>query len=189
MRYAEWGLCLFAGCVAGWLWGERPDALRELAVINTMTAFGTLGTAVFSAVFAVTTYRQQRRATRYLAQSHAVSSISIIAGLMHESSELVAQITGPVGIQSRPDTSSVKGRLDAMREAMDKIDSASLSVLSPDILAHMRNCHIAISRAKLSVRESGVNLDKCAECLKEFFGHIKSALQECGRVSKLAGPS
>lgn len=48
MRYAEWGLCLFAGCVIGWWWGERPDVLRQFSWLAAMTAFGTSGAVIAS---------------------------------------------------------------------------------------------------------------------------------------------
>ena len=41
MRYAEWGLCLFAGCVAGWLFGERPEFLRGVPWLQSLTAVAT----------------------------------------------------------------------------------------------------------------------------------------------------
>lgn len=51
MRWAELGLALFAGCVIGWLWGERPDLLRGFSWLGAMTAFGTVG-AVLVAIWA-----------------------------------------------------------------------------------------------------------------------------------------
>lgn len=65
LRYAELGLALFAGCVIGWWWGERPDILREFSWLATMTAFGMVGAVV--AAIAVPLYqnwdrrREQRR--------------------------------------------------------------------------------------------------------------------------------
>ena len=31
------------GLVTGWLWGERPDSLRAIPLLEVMTAFGTVG--------------------------------------------------------------------------------------------------------------------------------------------------
>lgn len=43
MRYLELGVALFAGCVIGWLWGERPELLRSFSLLEAMTAYGTVG--------------------------------------------------------------------------------------------------------------------------------------------------
>lgn len=53
MRYAELGLILAIGCVAGWLWAIRPGVLAEIEWLHVMTAFGTIGATVAAVVLGV----------------------------------------------------------------------------------------------------------------------------------------
>ncbi|TFL13694.1 hypothetical protein CSC67_10565 [Pusillimonas caeni] len=46
MRYAEWVVCIIAGCVAGWLWGERPDVLNFVSALDVLSTLGTIGAAL-----------------------------------------------------------------------------------------------------------------------------------------------
>lgn len=65
MRHVELGLALFAGCVIGWLWGERPDLLREFSWLLAMTAFGTVGTAIAAVAVPFAQNRQRIEEQRY----------------------------------------------------------------------------------------------------------------------------
>lgn len=184
MRYIEFALGLAAGCVAGWLWAIRPGLLAEIEWLNAMTAFGTLGTAVFSAAFAVTTYRQQRRQSRLLAQSYASTSISVVVSLMHRASDLVAKLVDPIESEARPTALEIIGHIDSMAEDLRKIDIGALSAVSPEIVAYARAATIDLSNARLKITRSRVDLDGCVALLGDFFKDLKSVLLECGRVSK-----
>lgn len=82
MRWAELGLALFAGCVIGWWWGERPQIMAEINIVTVLTSIGTVLTGVGAVYLAWRHQRlydleKQNRARSYVRAQHVILQIMV----------------------------------------------------------------------------------------------------------------
>lgn len=129
MRYAELGLALFAGCVIGWLWGERPELLREFSWLSAMTAFGTVGAAVGAVSIAWWQHRI-RQNERRVAATHPAAKIYLpLAVMSGEVNQLDLRLAE--AIQVVPSTATLLSYIDEAKNIRAKYTFPDPVVLTP----------------------------------------------------------
>lgn len=141
MRCAELVVALFAGCVIGWWWGERPDVLRGFSWLSAMTAFGTVG-AVIAALWSARTAhsredaRVAREATRRENEAKIIAlqtfySLSAAAGYAKTASKLLlpAQKSETV---TRQEAEGARRRTRHALDLLNEMESRHLLAYLPD---------------------------------------------------------
>lgn len=149
MRYAELGLALFAGCVIGWWWGERPEALRAISWLDAMTAFGTVGAALGAVFIAWRTDRSRRLELRDRAWHYAALKVTALAEMRKKCSD-----TG-FSVRSASDSdwkgkaaTDIANRISAIENELNALDSLLLSKIDPKVGRLIFDASLSLYRAR-----------------------------------------
>ena len=184
--YGSWRLVIFwvavaaaaaiFGFVLGWIWGDRPEALRELQLLDAMTAFGTVGATISAVAIAIFTHRQQISNQVADSDRYARSSINSLISINRSISILAfqARSAGKEEIFKAGDETISKKLADAA-DALESVDVVRIGSAYPQASELIIGARIALARAIGCAEALPASRLRCGELLDDAQSDIQNA--------------